>query len=164
MADETEGTVGIALSSPEFSHQADIPAKFTCEGENINPQLTIDRIPNAAKSLTLIMDDPDAAQEPAGIGKTFDHWVVFNIPADTTVINEGTAPPGAVQGSNSSGKLGYTGPCPPTFKHKYFFKLYALDNELELEEGASKVQVEKAMAGHILGQTELIGLYEKQSH
>src|SRR5687767_795807 len=142
MADETQGSLGLTLTSSDFSHQADIPAKFTCEGDNVNPQLRIDNVPAAAKSLVLIMDDPDAADEPAGIGKTFDHWVVFNIDPGTSTIEENSVPTGALQGSNSSGKASYTGPCPPTFKHKYFFKLYALDAELDLPEGTTKEQVE----------------------
>ena len=153
----------LELTSSEFSHEADIPAKFTCEGENINPKLEIDNVPKVAKSLVLIIDDPDAASEPAGIGKTFDHWIVFNISPDVSVIEEYSVPNGAIQGKNSAGNSAYTGPCPPTFKHRYYFKLYALDIELSLGESATKADVEAAMKGHVLEQAELIGLYEKQN-
>ena len=153
---------GLSLMSRAFSHQSDIPTKFTCEGENINPQLIIDRVPKAANSLALIMYDPDAAKEPGGFGATFIHWVLFNIPSDVTTIPEGSAPAHAVEGKNSAGANKYTGPCPPTFKHRYFFKLYALDTALDLPEGTTKEQVESAMKGHITEQTELVGLYEKQ--
>ncbi len=140
------------LWSPEFEHNQLIPEKFTCDGEDINPTLNIEDIPLETKSLALIVDDPDA---PMG---TWVHWVVFNIPI-ISKIEENSVP--GTQGMNDFRKLGYGGPCPPSGTHRYFFKLYALDCKLNLEEGARKKDVEEAMQGHILAQTELIGLYRR---
>ena len=149
------------LISSMFEHREKIPAQYTCDGNDMSPPLTISDVPDGVKSLVLIMDDPDA---PAGI---WDHWVVFNIPPDVTEIPESQEPrqtggqaPG-VSGKNSFGTLGYGGPCPPDREHRYFFKLYALDVELDLPEGASKAEVEQAMAGHIIEQAELTGLYAR---
>lgn len=141
------------LTSKAFKHNASFPRKFTCQGDDVNPSLTIKNIPEQAKSLVLIMDDPDA---PMG---TWVHWVVFNIPI-ILEISEKSIP--ATQGFNDFGRIDYTGPCPPSGTHRYFFKLYALDKELNLLEGARKDKVEKAMQGHILEQAELIGLYKQQ--
>lgn len=140
------------LSSPEFEHNQLIPEKFTCDGEDINPTLNIEDIPPETKSLALIVDDPDA---PMG---TWVHWVVFDIPV-ISKIEENSVP--GMQGTNDFQKLDYGGPCPPSGTHRYFFKLYALDCKLNLEEGVRKKDVEKAMQGHILAQTELIGLYRR---
>jgi hypothetical protein len=140
------------IESPEFKHNSSIPSKFTCEGQDINPVLTIEGVPVGTKSLALIMDDPDA---PMG---TWVHWVVFNIPI-VSRIEENSVP--GTQGMNTVRKLEYHGPCPPSGTHRYFFKLYALDSELKLQEGSSKGALEKAMQGHILEQAELIGLYKK---
>ena len=140
------------LTSPEFEQNSMIPAKFTCDGEDINPALNIEEIPQETKSLALIVDDPDA---PMG---TWVHWVVFNIPV-TSQIQEHSVP--GRQGLNDFRKKDYGGPCPPSGTHRYFFKLYALDIELDLEESARKGDVEEAMEGHILAQTELIGLYKR---
>ena len=129
-----------------------IPRKYTCQGEDISPPLTIFDIPSGTKSLALINDDPDA---PMG---TWDHWILWDIKA-TATIAENTVP--GVQGKNSWGRNDYGGPCPPSGTHRYFFKLYALDKTLDLTEGATKAHVLKAMAGHILAQAELIGLYKK---
>jgi len=140
------------IISKEFSEQGKIPKKFTCQGQDISPQLTIENIPQDAKSLALIVDDPDA---PMG---TWVHWVVFNIkPKDK--IAEGEIP--GTQGINDFGKLNYGGPCPPSGTHRYFFKLYALDVELNLEKGCSKEDLETAMQGHILEKAELVGIYKK---
>ena len=140
------------LTSPEFEQNSMIPAKFTCDGEDINPALNIEEIPQETKSLALIVDDPDA---PMG---TWVHWVVFNIPV-TSQIQEHSVP--GRQGLNDFRKKDYGGPCPPSGTHRYFFKLYALDIELDLEEGVRKRDVEEAMEGHILAQAELIGLYKR---
>ena len=140
------------LTSPNFKHQEMIPKKFTCQGEDINPALDIEGIPEGAKSLSLINDDPDA---PGGM---WVHWVVFNIPL-TSKIDEDSIP--GKQGSNDFSRRDYGGPCPPSGTHRYFFKIYALDRELDLKEGASKKELEKAMQGHILEKAELIGLYKK---
>jgi len=129
-----------------------IPDKFTCKGEDINPKLMISEIPASAKTLALIMDDPDA---PMG---TWVHWVMWNIPLGN--INENSAP--GTQGVNSWGKNKYGGPCPPSGTHRYFFKVYALDTTLKLPEGSTKQELLQAMKSHIIAQAELIGLYSKQ--
>jgi Raf kinase inhibitor-like YbhB/YbcL family protein len=152
-----------ALKSSIFEHNSLIPAKYTCDVENINPQLTIEGVPEGAGSLVLIMDDPDipdSVKQVRGID-VFDHWVVFNIPPETREIAEATEPKG-VAGSNGAGAVGYRGPCPPDREHRYFFKLYALDTMLDLPDGSTKADVEKAMAGHIIAQTELMGRYDRQ--
>jgi Raf kinase inhibitor-like YbhB/YbcL family protein len=150
----------VKISSPAFQEGGDIPSLFTCEGDDINPELHFSGIPQGAKALVLIMDDPDV---PESIRKDrmFDHWVVFNIPPSTTEILEDSQPEG-VPGKNTGGGLDYYGPCPPDRKHRYFFKLYALDQELSLPKGATKIQVEQAMQGHILEQAQLMGHYEKR--
>jgi|TARA_B100002003_G_C14057583_1_gene509216 Raf kinase inhibitor-like YbhB/YbcL family protein len=142
------------LTSSAFVHENSIPSEYTCDGSDTSPDLQISDVPENAKSLVLINDDPDA---PVG---TWDHWIVFNIPADTKEIVKGQEPRG-LGGKNSWGKTGYGGPCPPSGTHRYFFKLYALDSELSLQEGADKAEIEKAMEGHILAQTELMGTYQR---
>ena len=146
------------LKSSNFNHNESIPAKFTCDEENINPALLISGVPTEAKSLALIMDDPDATG-----GKTFDHWLIWNISTETTEIKEGVMPKDAVQGKNNFGKSEYGGPCPPSGNspHRYMFKFYALDMILNLPTSSSKVELEKAMDGHILDQTVLIGMYNR---
>lgn len=141
------------LTSPEFENNKFIPAKFTCEEEDINPCLIIDDIPAEVKSLALIVDDPDA---PTG---TWVHWVVYDIPVISR-IEEDSVP--GKPGVNNLGKQAYHGPCPPSGTHRYFFKLYALDKKLDLAEGLSKGALEKAMRGHILDKAELVGLYKKK--
>ncbi len=155
----TETTDTLSLSSPVFSEGGAIPQKYTCEGENISPPLVIGGVPEGARTLALIMDDPDVPRDrrPDGL---FVHWVRLNIPADTREIAEGTEPAG-VAGAGTGGDLGYRGPCPPDREHRYFFKLYALDSALELPEGASKEQVERATQGHVLAEAQLMGVYEK---
>ncbi len=138
------------LTSSAFSDNGAIPSKYTCDGEDMNPPLIISNAPAAARSLVLIMDDPDA---PAGV---WDHWVVFNIPPETNEIKEGREPDG-VHGKGTSGNLEYHGPCPPDREHRYFFKLYALDGELDLAEGVSKTEVEAAMAGRVVAEAQLMG-------
>ena len=133
-----------------------IPSKYTCDGENINSPFQIADVPSAAKSLVLISDDPDA---PMG---TWVHWTVWNIPLETKEIGENSAPIGAVEGITSFGNKGYGGPCPPSGTHRYFFKLYALDKALDLPPSAKASDIEKAMTGHILDKTELIGLYQRK--
>ena len=141
------------LSSLDFEHEGHIPEKFTCDGEDISPSLIIEDVPEGTKRLALIVEDPDA---PAGI---WIHWVVFNIHI-TDVIEEDEIP--GIQGINDFRKLDYGGPCPPSGTHRYFFKLYALDTKLDLEEGCRKKDLLKAMEGHILAETELIGLYQRK--
>ncbi len=149
--------------SSTFAHNGKIPSKYTCDGENINPALKIEQVPANAKSLVLIMDDPDIpnfVKEKYHI-EVWDHWIVFNIPPSTTEVGEGASPPG-VMGKNTSSKNTYGGPCPPDKEHRYFFKLYALDTTLNLPEGSTKKQVEEAIHGHILEKAELVGRYQKQ--
>ena len=140
------------ISSPEFSDNGFIPAKFTCEGKEINPCLEISGIPADAKELALIVDDPDA---PAG---TFVHWVVYNIPI-LGLIEEDSIP--GTRGVNTVNEKSYHGPCPPSGTHRYFFKIYALDEKLNLREGLSKGGLERAMQGHIIDKAELVGLYQR---
>jgi hypothetical protein len=150
------------LTSSAFKDGGKIPSKYTCDGQGISPSLEIFDVPKNAKSLVLIMDDPDIpsfVKDRAGI-EVWDHWIVFNIPAETKEIPEGKNPKG-VLGKNTSGKLAYGSPCPPDREHRYFFKLYALDSELNLPAGTTKAQIEKAMQGHILAQAVLIGKYER---
>ncbi|QZA58186.1 YbhB/YbcL family Raf kinase inhibitor-like protein [Candidatus Rhabdochlamydia porcellionis] len=147
------------LLSSAFNHMGSIPLEYSCDGNNINPELVIKEVPSHAKSLVLIMDDPDV---PSSVCKDcmWDHWVVFNIPPTTTYIPKDGIPQGSI-GKNTDGTLCYQGPCPPNGEHRYFFKLYALDCELDLSEGANKKQVEKAMQGHIIAHTELVGKYKR---
>jgi hypothetical protein len=140
------------ILSPEFENNGFIPKKFTCQGEDISPALIIEDIPKEAQSLALIVDDPDASMG------TWVHWVVFDIPLISR-IEENSIP--GKQGRNDSGRNEYGSPCPPSGTHRYFFKIYALDKILNLNEGIAKKELEKAMEGHILGQAELIGLYKK---
>jgi len=147
--------VGMKLTSPAFEYNAFIPKKFTCEGEDVSPELSIEGVPSEAKSLVLIMDDPDAPP------KVWEHWTVINIPPTTTSIPENTAP-GGKQLTNDFKKVEWGGPCPPPGKvHHYNFKLYALDMTLDLDSSAAKADVEDAMQGHILEETVLIGAYER---
>lgn len=141
------------IESPSFQNNGNIPSKYTCQGENVNPQLDISGIPAETKTLVLIMDDPDALMG------TWDHWVVWNI-KPTASIKENSIP--GMQGTNSAGHKNYHGPCPPSGTHRYFFKLYALDSTLQIKEGSGKKDVEKSMEGHILQKSELIGLYKKK--
>lgn len=141
------------ISSLDFEHQEYIPEKFTCDGEDISPSLIIEDVPEGTKRLALIVEDPDA---PAGV---WTHWIVFNIHV-VDVIEEGEVP--GTQGFNDFRRVEYGGPCPPSGTHRYFFKLYALDSKLDLEEGCRKKDLLKAMEGHILEEAELIGLYERK--
>jgi Raf kinase inhibitor-like YbhB/YbcL family protein len=149
------GGTTIKIASPAFQEGGDIPSKFTCDGSDSSPPLQIVAVPSAAKSLVLIADDPDA---PGGL---FTHWLVWNIPPQTRSIAEGSAPTG-VQGANDFGKSGYRGPCPPPGKHRYSFKVFALDRELDLRAGAKRSQVDTAMKGHIIAQGELVGRYSRK--
>lgn len=146
------------LKSPKFEHGSKIPEPYTCDGNNVSPPLFWRDIPSGTKSYVLIMEDPDA---PRG---TWDHWILFNIPAEINELGENTQelPPGTQQAKNSWDKLGYGGPCPPDREHRYFFKLYALDKALSLSSGSSKAEVEKAMQGHVLGTAELMSKYERK--
>ncbi len=152
------------ITSSVFENNQSIPSKYTCDGESINPPLQFSEVASNAKSLVLLMDDPDVPKnlKPDGV---FDHWVVYNMPPDTKEITENSTPPG-VQGLNGAGQNKYTGPCPPDREHRYFFKLYALDTLLDFTsaEKPDKKTIEQKMKGHILDQTELIGLYDRTKH
>ena len=141
------------LTSPAFEQNGTVPSKYTCDGSNVSPPLVIGGVPPETRSLVLLVDDPDAP------GGTFIHWVVYDIPPDVKIIHENTDP-GTI-GTNNYKEASYRGPCPPAGTHRYFFKLYALDRELGLSPGQSKIQVERAMTGHIIEQAQLIGLYER---
>lgn len=147
------------LISQAFEYEGKIPSKYSCDGENVNPPLTISEVPAQAQSLVLIMDDPDVPQSVREDGM-WDHWVVFNIPPDTKDIPENQEPRGTA-GLGTNGKTGYFGPCPPDREHRYFFKLYALDSKLDLPEGTDKLTVEKEMQGHVIDQAVLMGRYER---
>ncbi len=147
------------IISSAFEEGGMIPAKYTCNGENINPPLEFVGVPEEAVSLVLIMDDPDVPVQVRE-DKMWDHWVKFNIPPTTQKVTENSEPAG-VAGIGTSGNLKYYGPCPPDTKHRYFFKLYALNTKLNLPEGATKKEVEQVMTNHIIAQTQLIGLYEQ---
>lgn len=142
----------LVVKSPAFENNNRIPTKYTCDGDNVNPPLTIEGAPEETKSLVLILDDPDAA---AG---TWNHWLVWNIPP-THKIKEDMVP--GTQGVNTAGKRDYGGPCPPSGTHRYFFKVYALDTELNSNPNSQKEDIEKAMQSHILAQGELLGLYRR---
>jgi len=135
-----------------FKHNGLIPAKYTCDGDNVNPPLNIEGIPENAKNLVLIMDDPDA---PMG---TFVHWVVWNIPISGK-LEEDSIP--GIEGMNSARRNSYMGPCPPSGTHRYFFKFYALDTELDISKNSTKQDVENAMKGRIIAKGEIIGLYKR---
>lgn len=151
------------ISSPAFESMGNIPRVYTCEGKDAAPQLQWEGTPAGAKSLVLIVDDPDAP-DPRAPKMTWVHWVLFNIPPGTQGLPEaassGDLPSGTGEGLNDWKRTGYGGPCPPIGRHRYFFKLYALDTELDLER-PTKEQVVNAMEGHVLETAELIGTYEK---
>lgn len=142
------------IRSTAFDNNQQIPSKYTCDAEDASPPLHISEVPEGAKSLALIVDDPDA---PA---KAWVHWLAWNIDPGTSEIEEGTAPSG-VEGTTDFGRTGWGGPCPPSGTHRYFFKLYALDIELDLTSSATKTDLEEAMKGHIIDKGELIGLYKR---
>ncbi|HET97578.1 MAG TPA: YbhB/YbcL family Raf kinase inhibitor-like protein [Desulfurivibrio alkaliphilus] len=147
------------LTSSAFADGGLIPARYTCDGDNINPPLEIAGVPAATVSLVLIMDDPDVPKSARPDGM-WDHWLIFNMPPTLTRIEENQEPPGD-QGTGTAGNRQYHGPCPPDREHRYFFKLYALDCRLALPAGAAKPGIEAAMAGHILAMAELMGRYDR---
>lgn len=142
------------ITSLDFTDGAAIPARFTCDGGDAAPTLQIADAPAGAASFALIVDDPDA---PSG---DFVHWLVWNIPPATAVLTT-PVPTGAVEGTTDFGAIGYGGPCPPSGTHRYFFKLYALDAELDLPTTARKPDLEQAMSGHVLAQAQLMGTYQR---
>jgi Raf kinase inhibitor-like YbhB/YbcL family protein len=150
------GGAKMKISSSAFQEGGAIPEKFSKNGQNVSPELRIEGAPAEAKSLALIVDDPDA---PVGL---FTHWLVWNIDPKTTEIAESGAPNGAVQGTNDYPNLGYGGPQPPSGTHRYYFKIFALDRMLDLKSGAKRREVDAAMRGHVIGQGELMGRYSKK--
>jgi len=145
------------ISSPLFADRGAIPPRYTCDGEDNNPPLSIENVPPEARSLALIVTDPDA---PKG---TWVHWVVWGIDPKARDLREGSLPKGAVQGTNDFGKRRYNGPCPPSGRHRYVFRLYALDAAVDPGVGATKARLEAAMKGHILGKAELVGVYKRSA-
>jgi len=144
------------ITSPAFADNQTIPVKYTCDGEGVNPPLEFKDAPQNAKSLALIVDDPDA---PNG---TWVHWLMWNIAPTINQIAENSVPEGSVQGQASSGQNIYGGPCPPSVTHHYFFKLYALDSKLTLPSYSTSSELEKAMQGHMVGQAQLMGTYSRK--
>lgn len=156
--------MALTLRSAAFTHGAEIPSKYTCEGVNIAPPLEWEGVPETASSLVLIVDDPDAP-DPRAPKMTWVHWVLYNIPPDARSLPEGATsgslPSGSEEGLNDWKKSAYGGPCPPIGRHRYFHKLYALDTVLKEMRKPTKAKVEAAMSGHIIAEAVLIGAYEK---
>jgi Raf kinase inhibitor-like YbhB/YbcL family protein len=153
----------LTLTSPQFTHQAEIPSAYTCEGANVSPALAWSGAPPGTKSYALIVDDPDAP-DPAAPQRVYVHWVLYNIPATASGLEEAvkTLPSGTREGKNDYQRTGYGGPCPPIGRHRYYHKLYALDVVLPDLSGPHKAALEKAMSGHVLEKTELMGTYQKK--
>ena len=143
----------LQVRSVAFSHGGHIPPTYTCEGENINPPLEVSDLPENTKSLALIVEDPDA---PRGV---YDHWVVWNIPPNEAIAENSRS---GTSGKNSFGNNGYGGPCPPSGSHRYFFKVYALDSNLDIQAGSDKKMLQQAMKDHVLASGELMGHYQKR--
>ncbi len=153
----TPVNLNIQLNSTAFSEGGNIPVEHTCDGANVSPHLWWSGLPSGTRSMAIVVDDPDAP------GRTFVHWVLYNIPSNLGEIAPGTPPAAAQQGRNDFGNTGYGGPCPPRgAPHRYFFKIYALDEMLELEPGLAKEELLDAMDGRILAQGQLMGRYERQ--
>lgn len=152
----------LTISSPAFAAGGSIPTKYTCEGEDCSPALNWSGVPAGTKSLALIVDDPDAP-DPAKPKMVYVHWVLYNLPPDCAGLAESVRdlPPGTREGTNDWKRTGYGGPCPPIGRHRYFFKLFALDRLLPDLGAATKPELLDAMKGHILEQVELIGTYQK---
>ena len=154
--------MALTLTSTAFAPNGTIPADYTCDGSDRSPPLAWSGAPAGTRSFALIVDDPDAP-DPAAPKMTWVHWVLYNLPANTTGLAEGVhqLPPGTRQGKNDWKRTGYGGPCPPIGRHRYFFKLYALSAELPDLKEPTKADLEKAMAGHILDRAELVGTYQR---
>jgi Raf kinase inhibitor-like YbhB/YbcL family protein len=159
-----EEIMALTLKSSAFDNGGEIPSRYTCEGEDVSPSLVWTDVPETARSLVLIIDDPDAP-DPKAPKMTWVHWVLYNIPPDVTGLPEGVVPsnlsPGMMEGLNDWKRIGYGGPCPPIGRHRYFHKLYALDTVLEVMNTPIKAKVEAAMKGHVIAQAELMGTYKK---
>lgn len=143
----------LIITSPVFTNNNFIPEKYSCDGEDLNPPIFIDKVPAKTKSLALIIDDPDASSG------SFVHWIIWNVDPKLTQIAEDSVP--GVEGLNSGGRKGYTGPCPPSGTHRYFFKVFAIDTMISLTANSKKGDLEKAVKGHVLAAGEIIGLYRR---
>jgi Raf kinase inhibitor-like YbhB/YbcL family protein len=156
--------MSLTMTSPDFSAGGEIPRAHTCEGDDLSPALRWTGVPDGTRSLALIVDDPDAP-DPAAPRMVYVHWVLYNLPTSMAELPGAAAasglPAGAHQGVNDWGRAAYGGPCPPIGRHRYFFKLYALDTVLPELQPATKAAVEKAMTGHVLASSELMGTYVK---
>jgi Raf kinase inhibitor-like YbhB/YbcL family protein len=150
------GGAKMKITSSAFPEGGNIPQKFSCDGSDVNPPLHFDGAPAGVKSLALVVEDPDA---PSGL---FTHWLVWNFDAKTTNIPENNVPHQAGEGTNDFGKTGYGGPCPPSGTHRYYFKIFALDQPLDLKPGAKRKEVDAAIRGHVIGQGELMGRYSRK--
>ena len=156
--------MALSIASPAFQHEGTIPTKYTCEGADVSPSLAFSGAPSNAKSLALIVDDPDAP-DPAAPKRVWVHWLVYNLPSATQELPEAVRadalPAGARVGANDWDKVAYGGPCPPIGRHRYFFKLYALDTMLPDLGRPNKAALEKAMQGHVVAEAMLLGTYQK---
>ncbi len=154
----------LTLTSPAFEDQGEIPERYTCDGKDISPELRWRGVPENAKSLVLIVDDPDAP-DPAAPKMTWIHWLLYNLPADSQglpqAVKDSELPAGTLPGENSWHRTGYGGPCPPIGRHRYFFKLYALDTVLPDLKTPEKDELLRAMQGHIVAETRLMGTYQR---
>ena len=159
-----EETMSLTITSIAFTNGGEIPTRYTCQGKDISPPLDWRGVPENARSLVLIIDDPDAP-DPRAPRMTWVHWVLYNLPPDMVGLPEGISPddlpPGAGQGMNSWNRTGYGGPCPPIGRHRYFHKLYVLDTVLDLPGKPTSTALQAAMQGHVIGQAELVGTYQK---
>jgi hypothetical protein len=156
--------MSLILTSAAFHHQDEIPSRYTCDGDDISPPLAWSGVPAAAKSLVLIVDDPDAP-DPKAPKMTWVHWLLYNIPPTANDLPEHVAPKnlpqGTLEGINDWKRTGYGGPCPPIGRHRYFHKLYALGTLLPDMNRPTKAKLESAMRGHILSQVEIVGTYQR---
>jgi Raf kinase inhibitor-like YbhB/YbcL family protein len=159
----TPGASAMNLSSPAFAQHGEMPSLYTCQGGDVSPPLHWSELPEGTRSLVLIVDDPDAP-DPKAPKMTWVHWLLYNLPPEAGGLAEGVAalPPGTREGINDWKRTGYGGPCPPIGRHRYFHKLYALDIELPDLGRPDKARLEQAMRGHILGQAEWVGTYQKR--
>ena len=155
--------MSMTITSPAFEANVEIPRGYTCDGKDVSPPLVWDEVPAEAKSLVLIVDDPDAP-DPAAPKMTWVHWVLYNLPANSTGLPEAVVstalPTGAMEGNNDWKRSGYGGPCPPIGRHRYFFKLYALDTVLADLNKPTKSEVQQVMAGHVIAEAQLMGTYQ----
>lgn len=154
--------MSLVIASPAFEHMDAMPTRYSCDGDDIAPELRWSGVPDKTESLALIMDDPDAP-DPEAPKMTWVHWVLFNLPPDSAGVPEGGSPlpEGTTEGLNNWKRTGYGGPCPPIGRHRYFFKLYALDTRITDLDNPSKAELETAMQNHILEEAELVGTFQR---